>query len=502
MSTTPNSQPYDVIVVGAGPTGLTLARLLALDGVRVAVVDPNRIACQHPRATHLDDETMRVLQTLGFADMEPRFLRMEGWTLLDPAGEPFLSFAGQEGETDQGWQGSYQFHQPDMESRLRGLLAADATTDLWLGWHATSAEQAPEHATVEVRDRVTGDTRTLRAAYVVGADGAGSTLRGRVAVGVEDLHATQRSLIVDIHPFEHPSALPSSRGFIFCNGRTPITYLPVFPPKLRFEWMLLDGDDSHDAERPDRVYERLSPWLAPGSYRIQRTDVYEWHARLVSGWRNGRLLVAGDAAHTMPPMLGQGMCSGLRDAANLAWKLARVVQGRSAPDLLDTYESERSPQVRPYIEESARQANLIEAFGSAENRPHIPEPQVLDRFRPPLGPGLVRAPEGAVGVLGPQPRTIDGTLLDDVVGYRFAVVATPEVVAGVSDEVRAWWRQLGAVVVTQLDERGLAWLDSHDADAVILRPDRYVYGTTRGVAALEATTASLRDRLESVGVHA
>ncbi len=486
---------YDVVVVGAGPTGLTHTRLLATSGVRVAVVDPKRVVTHHPRATHIDDETMRTLQTLGAADLEPRHLRMNGWVLHDSEGHPFLSFAMPDVESDQGWYPDYQFHQPDFESRLRGLLASSHDAELWLGWTVAAVHQTAEQATVQVTQPKTGATRTLSAAYVVAADGANSSLRRQVSTHVEDLHGTQRSLIADIYPFEHPADLPRTGGFVYCDRNKPVTYLPIGPPRLRFEFMLQPGGDVNEYERPTTVYRLLSKWLDPGSYRIERADVYEWHAHLACGWRNGRLLIAGDAAHEMPPMLGQGMCSGLRDATNLAWKLAWVVSGRAAADLLDTYESERSAHVRPYIEESARQANMIEAFGYAENRPPTTEHQVLDRFRPPLGPGLADLLEDPVGQLAPQPRTVDGRRFDDVVGYNFAVLADAGVVAAVPDDVRAAWDQLGAVVMTGPSELQSAWLREHDADAVIVRPDRYVYATTHGSDELASATLALRDRL-------
>ncbi len=477
---------YDIAVVGCGPVGLTLARLLSAKGLRVAAIDPNRIVCHHPRATHLDDESMRSLQTLGAADLEERFLRQTGWTLQLPDGTPFLEFAHSREESGQGWRTDYQFHQPDFESRLRGLLANDPNVDLWFGWSVTEITQDADavRLTVTGRDQV----KTLTAAYAVGSDGANSFVRRLMDAEVEDLEGTQRSLIVDIHPFQHPPALPEESGFILCQGQRPITYVPIFPPMLRFEFMLLDGDDAAALERPQAVYDALSRWIEPGSYRIMRADTYEWHARLVHGWRSGRLLLAGDAAHEMPPMLGQGMCSGLRDAANLAWKLAAVVQGGSPDSLLDTYESERAPHVRPYIAESTRQANLIGSFGIGDIHPELTEPQTLEPLRPPLGPGL----STSVSRLSPQPRAADGTRLDEVTGYNFVVVGKQAVLA----EIAELWRHLDVAVVA---DGGLAvekWLAANSATAAIIRPDRYVFAFAADTAELETATKELARRME------
>lgn len=493
MSAIGKNKSYDVAVIGCGPVGLTLARLLGKKGVRVAAIDPNRLVCHHPRATHLDDETMRTLQTVGTAGMEQQFLRMSGWALRKENGSPFLAFDHSDKESDQGWHVDYQFHQPDFESQLRGGLASDPNVDLLFGWEVTSLRQIDQDVTIELIERNTNRRTTLNAAYTVGSDGAGSFVRGSMATDVEDFQGTQRSLIIDIHPFEHPESLPRSAGFIICKQRLPITYVPIFPPMLRFEFMLSDTDAAHELERPDSVYELLSPWLRPGSYRIMRTDTYEWHARLVRGWRKGRILLAGDAAHEMPPMLGQGMCSGLRDAMNLAWKLASVVQGSSPDRLLDTYEIERSAHVLPYIVESARQSNLIESFGNGGQLPEHATPQVLDRARPLLGPGLTSKPAEAVGQLAPQPRSSDGARLDDVTGYNFVVVGSSKTIEAVDDEIRALWRRLDAVVLTETGDVVDRWLATNNADTAIIRPDRYAYALSAGPKELALATRTLSE---------
>jgi 3-(3-hydroxy-phenyl)propionate hydroxylase len=489
------NQPYDTAVVGCGPVGLVLARLLAGKGLRVAAIDPNRLVCQHPRATHLDDETMRTLQTVGAARMERQFLRMSGWTLRRQDGTPFLSFEHSDQETDQGWQADYMFHQPDFEAKLRGDLANDPNVDLWFGWEVIDISQAAGGVTLTLKDRKTGETRTLRTAYAVGCDGAGSFVRRSMAAEVEDLRGTQRSLIIDIHPFEHPESLPRTSGFIICRQKLPITYVPIFPPMLRFEFMLGRDDQAHELEQPASIYQLLSPWARPGSYRIMRSDTYEWHARMVKAWRCGRVLLAGDAAHEMPPMLGQGMCSGLRDAANLAWKLALVIKGGSSESLLDTYEAERAAHVRPYILESARQANMIEGFGDGSKIPEVAEPQVITRARPLLGAGLSEAPGGAIGQLAPQPRAGDGARLDDITGYNFVVAGAGATIAAVDDATRAAWRRLGAVIAPGTGDRVDTWLAAAEADVAIIRPDRYAYALCKGPKQLMAATEKLAARL-------
>lgn len=481
---------YDVLIVGSGPTGLTLAYLLASRGARVGVVDPNRIVCPYPRATHLDDETMRTLQLLGLAASEDSFLCMEGMSYLDQDGVPFVEMVMPAGISDQGWRTDYQFFQPDFEARVRGALNTDSNATLWLGWQVTAIDQHAEGAAVVVADRSSGETATVRASYVVGCDGASSFVRGAMNTEIEDLHGTQTSLIIDVHAFKRPRGLSNSTGFVlYEDGEAPMTYVPIQKPMHRFEFMLRDGEPKYEAEEPTSVYRRLSRWLDPTDYRIMRTGAYEWHAYLARAWRDRRLFIAGDAAHEMPPMLGQGMCSGVRDAMNLAWKLAAVLSGQASDALLDTYETERIPAVRPYIEESARIANVIDQFSISNQRPERSAPHIGATFRPPIGPGFHdhAAPSG--GRLAPQPRSRAGKLLDDRVGYNFAVVGTASTLDAVSQRTRDLWEQHNVVLLADPDPAYASWLEGFGCDAVLIRPDRYVYATSTGASGLDAVTA-------------
>jgi 3-(3-hydroxy-phenyl)propionate hydroxylase len=492
-----NEVATSVAILGAGPTGLALGRLLSLKGVPVTVIDSRRIVCQHPRATHLDDETMRTLQTLGVAEREPDFLHVAGAsTYYDADGEEFMALEMPGRESDQGWFTDYMFHQPDFESQLRGRLWADKDATLLFGWAATEIRQDDAGVTILAR-KANGDAAvTVHAQYLIGCDGARSFVREWMSAPYEDLKGTQRSLIIDVHPFRPPVGLPTTEPKVFCRPGLPVTYVPIFPPKLRFEFMILDDRAASEVEDPGNVYEMLSPWLDPGSYRIQRADVYEWNARLVSRWRSGRVLLAGDAAHEMPPLLGQGMCSGLRDAMNLAWKLALVVNGVAADALLDTYQSERLAHVRPFIEESARHSNLMESLGRGAQPPVRGVKQVVEQFRPPLGPGLQEpAPGTDIARLAPQPRGAAGEKLDDVTGYNFVVMGSPATISGTNARTRQAWRSLGAHVVTDPGPAVSNWLAACGASAALIRPDRYTYALPAGPAELDQQTAELAKAL-------
>jgi len=483
---------YDVIVVGAGTTGLVLARLLIMQDVRIAVIDPNRIVCQHPRASHIDDECMRIVQTIGLADQEPDYLVMSGVEVWDESDRLLTSWDMIAGQTDQGWQSDYQFFQPDFEAILRGKLAQTKLADLWLGWQVTDLEQASEHVSLTVQNRASGASRVVRGSYVVGCDGSRSVVRQHVMRELEDFHGTKRSVIIDVQKFTSLKSLPAAATYMKAGPR-PFTHQPTLGDISRFQFMLIGDEDVESFEDPEIVYMLLEPYLAPDSYRIMRTDVYEWHSHLVHGWRSGRVLIAGDAAHLMPPALGQGMCSGMRDAANLGWKLAAVVSGAGAESLLDSYEEERLPHVRAMIVESTRQANLIAAAGRGEP---VASTGTIDRSRGTLARqiGLDGVGYPLAGHLSPQPCADDGTRLDDLVGYRFVVLGQRATIGAVSEETRQAWRDLGAVVVPDF-AAGLPWLVDAPADAALIRPDRYVFAATHGPEQLAQATALLRTQL-------
>lgn len=500
----------DVIILGAGPSGLALAVLLIGQGVRVAVVDRHRLVVPYPRATHIDDEVVRIFQALGVAEETAPDLTESGeFTVYDGEWRPFIEVrlpagADKSRPTEQGWKRDYMFQQPDFESRLRGRLVASPHATTWFGWDAAPPRQDRDGVEVVLRNRDGLGEHRLRAAWLVGADGARSIVRDAMGATQIDLNGTQRSLIVDIHPFRRDHPLAERSSFIYCApGENPLTYVRTARPRCRFELMLRQRDEAA-AFLDHRLHHRIpSRWFRPDEYRIERADLYQWRSVLAEGWRRGRMLLLGDAAHEMSPMLGQGLCSGLRDAANLAWKLARVVRGTSAHALLDTYETERAPHVRRFIEVSAHIANSVEAW--ADNPPVVgadgARADTIERFRPPVGPGLHGDAAAPAGTLAPQPRLADGRLMDDAAGYRFIVLARPEVLAGAS-EIVPLVGSLDAAVIPAAGE-ATAWLDELGAGAAVIRPDRYLHGLAGQAGGLVGVLRELDARLGAgLGVSA
>jgi 3-(3-hydroxy-phenyl)propionate hydroxylase len=489
----------DVAIVGCGTTGLSLARLLQYENVSVAVIDRSRIPLSFPRATHLDDETMRTFQTLGVQQLEKEFTHQGNYRFYDSEWRVANEFRWASGVTEQGWVADYQFHQPDWEAVLRGLTHEHPGTATFYGWTVSDLQDSGDAVTVAIREVSSGLERSIEARFVVGSDGANSPVRKMIGASQVDHHATHRSLIVDIYPLVDDHGLAGSTDAFIQGGiRNPLTVLATQHPRLRIEEMLRADDDAHEFERPEHAYDLISRWLAPHEYRVLRSDVYEWRSLTADPWRVGRVFLAGDAAHTMPPHLGQGMCSGVRDSANLAWKLGRVLREESPVELLDTYESERRPHVEVFTTLAAQLANSVEAMEVvADPAADHPVTEVA-ALRPRLGSGARAGDADATaGILSAQPTLDDGQRLDDRVGYRFALLGDPATLSGVSAGTSEALESLGVVVLTQEAGELRNWVGGLGVKAVLVRPDRYIFGSASSPAEVDGLVSGLATHLKA-----
>jgi 3-(3-hydroxy-phenyl)propionate hydroxylase len=258
----------------------------------------------------------------------------------------------------------------------------------------------------------------------------------------------------------------------------------------------MPGDDAQAIARPENVWKMLARWITPDDAELERAVVYTFHSVIARGWRRGRLMIAGDSAHQTPPFLGQGMCAGIRDAANLAWKLAMVLRGGAPESLLDTYESEREPHVRAFVALAVRLGNVIQTTDPAlaaerDRKFQAGSPEIFQFPAPGLGPG-VRADSGApAGQPFPQPRLADGRMLDEATGQHFVVIATRELLAASEASTRARWHEAGAILIDDAHPEIAAWLKQHATRAVLLRPDHYIVGTAGSAAELALLAARL-----------
>ncbi len=524
-------EAFDVAIVGFGPTGAALANLLGASGVRTVVVEREPEVYALPRAVHFDDEIMRVFQSLGLADaILPHTGPAEAYVFVNGEGREILHFDIRGEQTSQGWKPHYTFHQPSLEQALRDGAERHASVSVRLGWEVSAIREEAAGVALRLRDAA-GREETLCAAYVVGCDGASSPTRRAAGLALDDLGFDEPWLVVDAMIDRPPAELGLPAVMVQrCDPARPVTFVPLSGPYIRWEFMLRPGEGD-EMKSDARVRALVSEWVAPDSVRIIRSALYRFHALVGRSWRRGRLLIAGDAAHQMPPFLGQGMCSGIRDAMNLAWKLEWVLRGRASEALLATYETERIPHVREIIglaiemgriicTQDTEQARARDERLLAAGAERVPAP-AMPRFADGLLQPAPRSP--AVGGLALQATVRDTTgeprLLDETTGAGLRLLSSEPLPAfvGATD---AHFRRLGGHH-TVLDPKGTAppvdartdgvtrvedvegryaeWFASIEASHVLVRPDHVVFGTGRDASDAAALVDALASQLQPPG---
>ncbi|MDR5822988.1 MULTISPECIES: bifunctional 3-(3-hydroxy-phenyl)propionate/3-hydroxycinnamic acid hydroxylase [unclassified Caballeronia] len=484
---------YDVAIIGLGPTGATLGNLLALQGLRVLVLERDKDIFGLPRALHFDGECMRVFQTLGIADaLLPNLFVGPGMKFVNAQGRLLIDWQRPTCIGPHGWCASYKFHQPELENALRDRLARQANADVRLRHEVFALDETAEGIQLRFEDTSCGRFGRATARYVVGCDGARSIARRFMGTELTDLKSHERWVVVDVM-LDAPRPDLGDYSIQYCDPARPCTYTRGPGNRRRWEIMVMPDDDPAQLSSSDWLWDKLARWVTPADARLERSALYTFHSVVARGWRRGALLLAGDAAHQTPPFMGQGMAAGIRDASNLAWKLGAVLRGEASESLLDTYESERSPHVREFIETAVQLGAVIQMthpdLANARDRDMA---DAIRRFvtpQPQLGPGAWQEDaSGTAGHVAPQPRLDDGRLLDDTVGYRFALVALPGVLAACPD-LHEPAAQADLVLVESNAAPVRDWLAATGAVAVLLRPDRYVFGVAPDLQAVDGLLA-------------
>src|SRR6478752_4921686 len=484
----------DVVVIGGGPVGVTALALLGRAGLTAIGVERDVQVWPTARAVHFDGETFRTLQSLGVAERFAEVtLPMSSFHIENEEREVLVSLpTGQFGT--QGWHDDLTFHQPDIEVLLRGVVEELPGVELRRGTSVLSVRNEGPGVEVAVRDS-DGAESLIRARWAIAADGARSQTRQALGIECEKLGEDAQWLVADGILEEGPGL---SSDMIFLGHHTrPALWIRLPGKRVRMEFMLMPGDDPNEIATPAGV-EKISHGVLPADkFTADRLAIYTFRGSIARQWRAGNIFLAGDAAHQAPPLFGQGLCAGIRDVANLVWKLSALKRGAADDSLLDTYESERKPHATFWVETAANQAVFIQTTDPAvaEGRDaYIAANPGASALPPPpsLGPGLHEGGDGTrAGYLGPQPILSDGTRLDDMVGPHFLVATERSLYDALASATKAALDADGDTV-TLLDPAKIDQLiQTVGAKGVVLRPDHYILGVADSASDLERLIRSI-----------
>ena len=512
-------ESFDIAIVGMGPVGATAAILFAHAGLKVAIFERDKEVYALPRAVNIDSEVIRAFQRIGLgqtlADMLQKvrpgdragFANSKREWLF---GNEFVAFGS------NAWQPMSMFDQPEVDTWLRSTAIAHPNVTAHIGDEMQHFEDTGEHVTIQARQLDDGNTYSVNARYLLGCDGASSSIRRTLDIGWHDLGYDHDWLVIDIIIKEgHTLDLNTVQ---VCDPDRLATYVATKDPYRRWEFKLNPGETWEEMLEPAKIYELLDPWTPRDTYEIRRTAVYQFHAAVADSWKVGRVLLAGDAAHQSPPFLGQGMNAGIRDVINLAWKLPLVLSGETDETLLDTYQAERGAHAADLVEWAVAIGKLMEHMAAVEaaQRDGLEPPATpaamkssgygQGRENPPLRDGAVMleqvSDKGSTGYLFSQPIVQDAKSeifrLDQNLGQGFAIVARTTADLAMNSASQALIDKLN-ISITILE--GLTEQQGHfdrlfeHASTAIIRPDRYVFGHTADTLNLDKLLAQLKQKL-------
>lgn len=523
----PQEHPVDVAIVGCGPIGAVVANFLGMAGLRCAVLERETGTHMQPRAFSCDDEALRIYQQIGLVEqLREHMVPAKQVDFTGVRGRRFAAIEFGRLDFGAGYSPLHFFHQPTLEAQLRAGLGRFPGVSLRLGCEVTGLSQTDDMVTLELRE---GDTSSrLTARYVLGCDGARSAVRRLLDIGMLGARYEQPWLAVSGHA--PPEAIRVEHTTFVCDPVRP-AFVGLAPrDEVRIELILLPGEEAAALERPEAVRRLIAPYVDPDRYRITRAAGYRFGQHVASRWQRGRVFLLGDAAHQMPPFMGQGMVSGLRDAANLGWKLALVARGAAHPKILASYEVERRAHTQEMIDVSVRLGYVFLSHNQVSARVRdvvfgaLQKIERVKRFvrdfefkpRPVIDRGLIaggaRTRHEPQGTYFPQARATGpggAAMSDEWLGPGFAVVGAdvdPRAADrdGLLQRLGARFVRVGARaraaepgLVDVVDEHGriFDWFVRHEVGVAIVRPDRYVFGAAAG----ERAAALVRELGRALG---
>ncbi|WP_053363401.1 bifunctional 3-(3-hydroxy-phenyl)propionate/3-hydroxycinnamic acid hydroxylase [Bacillus sp. FJAT-27251] len=515
-----NHENVDVAIVGYGPVSKLLAALLGQKGWKVGVYERFPKTYILPRAVTFDDEIARILQCiLPVNEIEKVTVPVpDDYVWVNAKRETLLALDFSQFGIS-GWPGKLFFNQPQLEEVMDGACRKQPNVNVRLGHEAVGLTEFDDHVELAVRDE-NGEVTEVFAKYVVGCDGANSFVRKNMEHTITDLGFAADWLVVDVIPQEEREWSPMNLQV--CDPARPTTVVSGGPGRRRWEFMALPGETKEDLNKEEVAWKLLEPWdITPANSILERHAVYTFKGLWVDEWRKGRLMLAGDAAHLTPPFMGQGLCSGLRDSMNLAWKLDLVLSGKAADQILETYTEERKPHNQTLVEAALYLGKMIcitdpvaaakrdEDFFSGNVPPFPDFPHLTEGIFCRSESGLSTGKLSFQSKVNHEGKT---GLFDDVVGRGWMVIGLEDdPQKGLSQEQIEFFKTIGGRFITISNNPGLEAHTVYDVEgkyqqyfketgfaAVVVRPDFYLYG---GCASLADLPVVVEDLVEQMGTY-
>ena len=499
---------FDIAIVGLGPTGTVLANILGQMGWSVVGIEREEDIYFSPRAVHFDDEIMRIFQSIGLSDQisnsSESFKQME--FVLKPGDAPIATGLVGSQDARYGFNGAYWFHQPTLEKHLHEGLIRYEKISTYYGYEVVELVQNENHATLSIRKSKSlgkasvlafDDLQSIKSKYVVGCDGGKSFVRRNAKLELESSDFDQPWIVVDTKTLtgKKDPELPQNHRQ-YCNPEQPVTYVPLAGPYYEWQFMVVDGKSEKEAIDPFYVRKLLKPYVDLSKVEITRIAYYKFHGLWAKRWRNNRIILAGDAAHQMPPFLGQGMCSGIRDATSLAWRLNLVLKGKASIELIDSYEKERYNHVEHIINGAILLGSIIQTtqkWKAILRNVFLFKPLAKSiKFRNwftqkanrkmPLESGFLGENNRVAGHLFIQPLIVYNgkeILLDSLLGDDFALIVksanTFKIYRNYDDSLFDLNLSLESPQFTISDQNLVEWFDESKIEFALVRPDKYIF---------------------------
>ena len=471
---------YDLTIIGLGPTGGTLANLIALNGFSVLVLEREKSFYPLPRAVHFDDEVMRVFQTIGITKNFLKFtLINKGTKFVNSKGKVILDWPRPKKVTENGWYPSYRFNQPDLERQLRKQLKKYKKVKIKQNSDVKKIKNLKDYVKIFFTNTKSKISHEVKSKYVVGCDGANSITRNQMRTKMDNLGFSQKWAVVDLILKKNKKSLPD-RTIQYSNNKQPATYCRNVGKRRRWEFAIKNNQKEKNILSDNYIWNFLKPWLKKSEANLERKTIYKFESAISKKWKKGRIFLAGDAAHLMPPFMGQGMCAGIRDASNLAWKISKCLKNKHSEKFLNSYQSERFSNVKEYVETTMRMGEFVNAAHSIKITDNIDSKvdgsKSMKSIKPKLGLGLGLKSDKNRGKIFPQFKLKNGNNLDNKFSKKPILLISSPIKKKFTFKLN---------FISSKDVIGLPiYLKKYNTKALIVRPDRFVLASCKSLKQL------------------